>query len=114
MSNPPILSHLSPIYANIVLQANITVLPSLILPQIAIQSHWNLSTQIYMVLFQSKLLTNIAIGSVSSMTVPITEPSTCCTRNLMPLLHSRSLKHLLKSKQAIRLRHCVTTKGGST
>src|SRR5258705_6647208 len=105
MSNPPILSHLSPIYANIVLQANITVLPSLILPQITVQSHWNLSTRIYMVLFQSKLLTNIAIGSVSSMTVPVTEPSTCYTRNLM---------HLLRSKQVIRLRHCVMTKGGST
>src|SRR5258707_13902956 len=58
MSNPPILSHLSPIYANIALQASITVLLSLILPQIDVQSHWNLSTRIYMVLFQSKLLTN--------------------------------------------------------
>src|SRR5258708_22937259 len=105
MSNPPILSHLSPIYANIVLQANITVLPSLILPQIAVQSHWNLSTRLYMVLFQSKLLTNIAIGSVSSMTVPVTEPATCCTRNLIPLLHSTRLHHSMTSKQATRLPH---------
>src|SRR5258707_2240273 len=101
MSSTPIRSHLSPIYANMALQANITVLPSLILPQIAVQSHWNLSTRIYMVLFQSKLLTNIAIGSVSSMTVPVTEPSTCYTRNLMHLLHSGSLRHLLRSKQVI-------------
>src|SRR5258708_33530118 len=108
------LSDLSPIYANIALQASITVLLSLILPQIDVQSHWNLSIRLYMVLFQSKLLTNIAIGSVSSMTVPVTEPSTCYTRHLTRLLHSRSLKHLLNSKQAMRLRHCVRTKEPST
>src|SRR5260370_15389780 len=74
----------------------------------------NSYTQICMVQFLFKLLRNINIGSVSLITVHITELSTCYTRNLMHLLLSTSSKHLLKSNQAIRLRLCMMIKGGST